>query len=209
MITVQEMRNLENFAVEEGVSKLQLMENAGKEVFRTITENYELDGKQVVVFAGAGNNGGDGFVTARYFFEELQLPVLILFFGHQGSLTEEAEINYNKIKDKIPILEIKEKEDLKEFHFQKDVKFILLDALLGTGVKGELRELISSAIDLFNQQEGIKVALDLPSGLDPNTGEVQDKICEVDLIITFHDLKRGLEKLQDKTVIVDIGIPKR
>ncbi len=206
MIMVQQMRELEDAAVENGVSKLELMENAGQQLYLTISNSYDLQNKHIVIFAGAGNNGGDGFVAARYFFEELQIPVLVLFFGHEGCLTEESERNYNKIKNTIPIITIQNKEDLQNFHFQKGVEFILVDALLGTGVKGEIREPISLAIDLFNKQKGIKIAVDLPSGLDPDTGEAHDNACKCDMIVTFHALKTGLEKLQDKVVIVDIGI---
>ena len=63
------------------------------------------------------------------------------------------------------------------------------------------------AIDYYNNLSGIKIAVDLPSGLDPDTGEIHDKMCEVNLIVTFHDLKYGLEQYQQKTVVVDIGIP--
>ncbi len=205
MITAAEMKALEEFAVQQDVSLEQLMENAGKQVYKVVKKDYDLLGKNVVIFAGQRNNGGDGFVAARYFAEEV--PVVILFFGDVEMLSEEAEVNYNKIKETIPIIEIRNKEDFDKIRLQKSLDYIFIDALLGTGVNGKAREPICYGIDLFNSEKAIKVAVDLPSGINPDTGEVEDKACEVDLIVCFHDLKQGLEKFKDKTVVVDIGIP--
>jgi ADP-dependent NAD(P)H-hydrate dehydratase / NAD(P)H-hydrate epimerase len=201
MITIKEMKAIEEQAIQQGMSVSELMENAGKAVFDTVKDKFELDNKQIVIFCGQGNNGGDGFVTARYFAEESK--VLVLFFGDKEKLSEEAEQNYKKVKDSV--IEIRDKEELKEFHFQNQ-DYILIDALLGTGFMGKVREPFASAIDLFNSVSGAKVAVDLPSGMDGDTGE-GEKVCQADLIVCFHDLKQGLEKYKDKTVVVDIGIP--
>jgi ADP-dependent NAD(P)H-hydrate dehydratase / NAD(P)H-hydrate epimerase len=204
MITAAEMKALEEQAVQDGISVQELMENAGKKVYETIKAKFELGGHQIVIFAGQGNNGGDGFVAARYFAEEA--PVVVLFFGDKEKLSEEAELNYNKIQESVPILDIRDEEDLKNIRLQKSLNYIFVDALLGTGVKGKIREPFSFGIDLFNSEKAIKIAVDLPSGLNPDTGEVEDKACEVDLIVCFHDLKKGLEKFEGKTEIVDIGL---
>lgn len=205
MLTSQQMKKLEHDAVQQGISVEELMEKAGQQVFAVVKERYPLTNERIVVFCGPGNNGGDGFVAARYFAEEF--PVLVLFFGDKWKLSEEARVNLERIEGKINVVEIKEKEDLKKFHFQKNLKYVLLDALLGTGAKGEIWEPLSSGIDLFNSLRGIKVAVDLPSGIDPDTGEVFDKCCKCGLIVCFHDLKQGLEKFKRKTVVVDIGLP--
>ncbi len=202
MITVKEMKQLEEQAVQQGISIGELMENAGKAVFETVREKYDLDGKQIVVFCGQGNNGGDGFVAARYFAEETN--VLVLFFGDKEKLSEEAEVNYNKIKG--AVIGIRDKKELEEFHFQEK-DYIFVDALLGTGISGIVREPFSSAIDLFNSIKAEKIAVDVPSGMDADTGDILDKVCVVDLIVCFHDLKKGLVNHKDKTVVVDIGIP--
>ncbi|MBT4651111.1 NAD(P)H-hydrate epimerase [Candidatus Woesearchaeota archaeon] len=207
MITAKDMRELEDLAVEQGISKFKLMENAGKQLYFKIKEKYDLNNKKIVIFAGSGNNGGDGFAAARLL--AIHCPILIFFFGDKEKLSVEAEEHYKKIKAPINIIQIKNKFNLNQFHFQPDQELLLIDALLGTGIKGPLREPLPLAIDYFNSLEGIKVAVDLPSGLDPDTGEAQDKYCQVDLIITFHDLKVGLEKYKEKTIIVDIGIPKQ
>lgn len=207
MITTQQMKELEDYAETQGVSSLDLMENAGREVVAAVKRKYELDGKRIIIFCGTGNNAGDGFVAARYFAEDHENPVTVLFFGTKEKLKEEAKRNYEKIGWPITLVEIVSPEDLQLFHVQKNLGLVVVDALLGTGIKGELREPLAAAIDLFNQLSGVKVAVDIPSGVNPDTGEIPGKYCKADFIVTFHDLKVGLEKWWKKTVVVDIGIP--
>jgi len=210
MITVKEMRALEAYSADQGISSLKLMENAGKQLYLVINEEFELHGKHVVIFAGNGNNAGDAFVAANHLCQEL--PVIILFFGEEWKLKDEAKVSLKKIKDCVTVIPVLEPKDLENFHFQKNLDYIFVDALLGLGIKGEIRDPISFAIDYFNKQEGKKVAVDVPSGIDPDTGEIQGKCCDADLIVTFHDIKKGLfEKpmLKEKTVVVNIGIPKK
>jgi len=207
MITTQQMKELEDYAESQGISTLELMENAGKGLVEAVKKKFELpENTRVIVFCGNGNNAGDGFVAARYFAEDF--PVIVLFFGKKEKLPEEAQRNYEKLKNPILVMEIKNKEELEKIHIQKELPLLLIDALLGTGLKGEIREPMGMAMDLFNQLEGVKVAVDIPSGINPDTGERAEKVCEVDLIVSFHDLKAGLTSLRNKTVVVDIGIPK-
>lgn len=204
MITAQEMRKLERYAAAHGIIPAELMENAGKQVFTTITETFALENHQVIVFAGAGNNGGDGLVAARHFAEKY--PTIVILFSAPEKLSAEAYEQYVRLKDNVVILEVTSPEELSLFHFQPTLKYLFVDALLGIGLEGELRPTLVSAIDFFNQQNGLKVAVDIPSGIHPDTGE-GEKYCDVDLIVTFHDLKVGLEQFKEKTVVVDIGIP--
>ncbi|MBI2665952.1 NAD(P)H-hydrate epimerase [Candidatus Woesearchaeota archaeon] len=206
MITSHQMRELEDYAEAEGITAEDLMENAGLALFETIREKYDLTSKRVVIFAGQGNNGGDGFVAAKYFAHVC--PVTVLFFGSKEKLKETAKKYYEKLRNPIIVLPIKSKEDLDKFHFQRNHQLILIDAMLGIGVKGELKEPISLGIDLFNHLSGIKVAVDIPSGINPDTGEIHGKACESDIIICFHDIKAGLVDMQEKVIVVDIGIPK-
>ena len=203
MITIKEMIALERAAAKKGVFPATLMENAGKEVCRVLNEKFDLRDKHLVVFAGTGNNAGDGFVAAR---ECLELcPTIILLFGSEAQFSPEAKENYDKIKDAVTVVNVHSKDDLKNFQFQKNHQLVLLDALLGTGVKGEVREPIAFGIDFFNQVEGIKVSIDVPSGLNPDTGEGSNS-CDPELVIALHDIKAGLMQFEEKTCIVDIGL---
>jgi NAD(P)H-hydrate epimerase len=85
-----------------------------------------------------------------------------------------------------------------------------VDGILGTGILGKVREPYSSAIDLINRSHAFKLAVDIPSGLDPDTGIVHDKCVKVDTTITFHKMKVGLQKGKDicgKIIVEKIGIP--
>ena len=83
---------------------------------------------------------------------------------------------------------------------------LIIDAILGIGIQGNINKEISAIIDDINNSKAYKVAVDIPTGLEPDTGIVIDKCVNADLIVTFHDMKKGLEKLQDKVVVVDIGL---
>jgi NAD(P)H-hydrate epimerase len=198
MISVEEMRKLEDTC---RIPKIRLMEYAGKGVYETLRKRFVLKNKKILVVAYHGNNGGDGFVAARYLCDECEVDVL--FLGDEAKFKEEALANYKKIEnnEKIQFLTF----DNVDFNYYD----IIIDAILGVGVRGKLREDISNAIDRINNSKAYKVAVDIPTGMNPDTGEVIDKCVDADLIVTFHDIKQGLEKLKYKTVVVDIGINER
>jgi NAD(P)H-hydrate epimerase len=201
------MKELEEFALSKDVSLAELMENSGRAVYREIVKKYDLTGKRIIFFCGVGNNGGDGLVAARYFHENNH-QVIVFLFGHKDNLSEEALLNYEAIRKSVNIISIQDQEELKKFKLQKHLQFVLIDGLLGLGLKGVVREPISSAIDLYNSIPGHKISIDVPSGVNADTGDVHEKRCHSDFIVTFHDMKPGLERFQDHTTIVDIGIPR-
>lgn len=177
-----------------------LMENAGKAVYRIIKQRFDLKDKKILVVCYHGNNGGDGFVAARYLCDEAEVDVL--FIGDENKLKKDALSNFKKIEhnEKIQFL-IDEGVDFDEYD-------IIVDAILGIGIQNRLNKEISAIIDDMNNSKAYKVSVDIPTGLDPDTGIVVDKCVNADLIVTFHDLKKGLEKFNDKTVVVDIGLPR-
>ena len=205
MLTVKEMKALEKFAHQQGVIYAQLMQNAGLQVFEFIKRKYDLDGKHAVVFCGQGNNGGDGFVVARMLQEHC--PTVVLFFGEEEKLSEEAKENFDKLVG-VTVIEIHDLKDLELFQVQEQHDLILVDALLGTGFSGEVREPVLSGVKLYNSLHGVKVSVDVPSGLNADTGEAKT-CCAFDWIVTFHDLKTGMDGLQDRCEVVDIGIPEK
>ncbi len=204
MITVAQMRKLEREAQKQGIFAKDLMNNVGREVALLLRTKYEVEHKRVIIFAGQGNNGGDGFALARYLYEHV--PVVILFFGEKLKLTPEALEQYDLIWQKVTIAPIKTKQDLEVIHFQAGHELLLIDALVGIGIEGEIREPVSWGIDFFNSTNAEKIALDMPSGVHPDTGEIAHKVCEVDEVFTFHDTKPGLEKYNAKVVVIDIGL---
>jgi len=85
---------------------------------------------------------------------------------------------------------------------------LILDAIFGTGIENEIKDPLATLIKNLNKAKAYKISIDIPSGLDPDTGERANVAFEPDLIITMHDIKKGLESYKDKTAIVDIGIKK-
>ncbi|MEM3400384.1 MAG: NAD(P)H-hydrate epimerase [Candidatus Micrarchaeia archaeon] len=197
-ITTTEMRMLEDAAETKGISKLQLMENAGKGASEFI---LTLKPKRVIVFCGRGNNGGDGLVCARYLFEA-GCDVCVFISGEPASY--EAKANFERIR-KMPIVLTERLEETDALLRESD---IVVDALLGTGAKGRLREPIRSCVVMINSSNAIKIALDIPTGIDPDTGDVCDIAVKPDFTLTFHLPKKGLEKAEcGRLIVIDIGIP--
>ncbi len=170
-----------------GISRLQLMENAGKEVANAAKE-YE----KIAVFCGTGNNGGDGFAAARH-LEGLGKKVTI--FALDGKRTTECEKNFYIIKklERIKLFVIKDSDDIKKIDL-KDFDLIV-DALVGVGIKGELKEPVRGLVKLINSSDAFKLSVDVPTG----TEELKVK---ADLVLSFHTKKTENAK------VVDIGIPK-
>src|SRR3989344_8229349 len=197
MISSHDMRILEE---ESGIPRSALMENAGKAVYESIKERLDLKDKRILVVGYHGNNGGDGFVTARYLSDEAETDVL--FIGDENKLKKEAMMNFKKIEhnEKIQFLV----DEVVDF----DGYDIIVDAILGIGIQGRLNKEISAIIDDMNNSKAYKVSVDIPTGIDPDTGDIVDKCINADLIVTFHDMKKGIENFEDIVVVADIGLPK-
>lgn len=194
MITSAQMRLLENLSEQFGVSKQQLMENAGRGLYDFIKEKYGLKTK-VLVICGQGNNGGDGFVLAR-----LLPDVAVLFVGDSKRFKRESMFAFRQLIKKKPNIIVQDLNIIQKAD-------LIVDAMLGTGIEGRLREPYSTVVDQVNVSGKPVISVDIPTGVDPDTGRVEDKAIEPTHICTFHDIKQGLESFSDKTIIIDIGIP--
>jgi NAD(P)H-hydrate epimerase len=194
-----------------GMRRLLMMENAGHGLADFVAHKFKnLKNKKIVVICGTGNNGGDGFVAARHLVGH-GARITVIFLGTPSELrTEEARINWSII----------EKMDSIELIFGKDVTnevrsriakaFMILDSIFGTGIKGEIREPYASAIDAINNSKAYVLAVDVPSGFDPNTGQIHEKCIKANATVTFHRPKVGLAKGKKYTGPVHvewIGIP--
>jgi len=202
MITSKRMRALEINSDSLGVSTLQLMENAGRAVVEEIEKEVSLDNVSATVFVGHGGKGGDGLVVARQLAGR-GAKVRVILLGEIKH--KDALVNLNAVMEMDYSVELKEVYDLSELTPTKSD--VLIDAMLGTGVKGKIREPFVTAIEVFNKSQGFKVSIDVPSGLDPDTGESLGAHVTPDLVVTFHDMKVGLLKVGFRTVVKKIGIP--
>ncbi|MFW9900547.1 MAG: NAD(P)H-hydrate dehydratase [Candidatus Thorarchaeota archaeon] len=223
-ISSKEMAILDNNSEWLGIPKSHLMECAGYSVAKKIiNRKYLGTNDKVAIFCGTGNNGGDGFVVARH-LSSYGVKVLVILVGDPGKIrTEEAKLNwniiYNNLTYSVDIEIIKDSKELVKIKriINKDKNFaVIVDGLLGTGVEGKIREPIASAIDLINDikkedNESITVvSIDVPSGLEPNSGSVSDKAVKADLVITFHNTKKGLSCSSayiNEIIERSIGIP--
>lgn len=201
MITGSDMAVVDANAEALGVPRKQLMESSGHAVARVVTDKAD-PGDQITIVAGRGNNGGDAFVTAR-FLDDFDIRVLLLGRAETISTTiarenwdalQQAEYDCREVRDSTAI-------DLGE-------PDLLIDAMLGTGISGALREPAASAAQAINDSDATVIAVDVPSGLDTETGELASSAVEPDHVVTFHDTKPGLADLDCPVTVADIGIPK-
>jgi len=212
-ITPDEMRAVEERAAALGVSRLLMMENAGCAVARAVLRLRARLKKGVLVVAGLGNNGGDGLVAARHLAGEGVSVKVILLGRGEDIKGEEAAVNWgivSRMTRSITTLTATNREELLAHKNLFEECGVIVDAIFGTGIKGEVREPFATAIDLINSSKAYKVSVDIPSGLDPLTGGVQSKAVKADLTITFHKAKPGLlknKKIVGRLIVAPIGIP--
>ena len=205
-ITVGQMYSIENKGHDMGFLKKFMMENAGAAAVRRLIEKYgDVHSKKILIFAGMGNNGGDGLVMARH-LAGYGAGVTVKLLGTANEIkTEESSWNWT-ILEKMPSVTLLTGDEM-TFDFVPDV---IVDGILGTGISGEIREPYASAINYINQASCFKFAVDVPSGLDPQTGETAGIVTKCDLTVTFHRMKEGIPKRRDLTgelFAEKIGIP--
>jgi hydroxyethylthiazole kinase-like uncharacterized protein yjeF len=209
-ITSSKMRSVDTNCAYLGLSPLQLMENAGAAIAREIM--VRLSSGRVLFVAGRGNNGGDSFVAARHLALYDSYDVRVLLLDHSSRIrTEESKHNFNLLKYS-GIQEIKEISDSKQLEAYSEWHNtnIIVDGVLGSGMKGVPREPESTAIDLINSSGSYIISIDSPSGYDIDGGEVVKSVL-ADMTITFHRMKTGLElpgcdKYTGAVKVVPIGV---
>jgi NAD(P)H-hydrate epimerase len=196
-----------------GMKRVYMMENAGHGLADFIILKFrgKLRGKRIVVICGTGNNGGDGFVAARHLSYYYGASVQLILLGSASDLrTEEAKINWQIIQkmDSIELITGNEIND----KIKKTIEYaeVIIDGIFGTGIRGEIREPHASAIKIINKSKAFVVSVDVPSGIDPNTGRAHDISVRADATVTFHRMKIGLlnnKKYSGTVHIEKIGIP--
>ena len=205
-ITVDQMYEIENKGHDMGFLKKFMMENAGAASVRRLVDKIgDVESKNILIFVGLGNNGGDGLVMARH-LAGYNANVTVMLLGTSDQIkTDESNWNWS-ILQKMSSVKLLSGNSL-NFDFKPD---IIVDAILGTGISGEIREPYASAINYINQSNCYKFAVDVPSGLDPQTGETANIYTKCDMTITFHKMKQGIPKRKDLTGELHaekIGIP--
>ncbi|MDH5419897.1 MAG: NAD(P)H-hydrate dehydratase [Candidatus Bathyarchaeota archaeon] len=208
MITSREMHALEINSEYYGVSRLQLMENAGRSVADEIASRFEPKKTRVAVFCGSGGNGGDGFVAARH-LTCLGFKVEIILAGKSSDIVnEETQRNWfalQALKNTLTLHEVYDSVLI------PDVKAeVAVDALLGIGLKGTLRPPVLQLVKKINEMKAFHVSVDVPTGINSDSGEVLGDAVRANLTITFHRKKPGLTeagKYVGDLIVRDIGLP--
>ncbi|MGB9736225.1 MAG: NAD(P)H-hydrate dehydratase [bacterium] len=214
VVTSEMMRNLDKKTVEAfGINSIVLMENAGRSVAQTIIKEFNAQAKKgVVVFCGKGNNGGDGFVTARHLINR-GYHVDVVFFGKKDELKGDALTNYTALSRIIDIIhELKDATEFDKTDINLKEKGLIVDALLGTGINGVVKEPFYGAINLINNSGLPVIAVDIPSGIDADTGAVAGVSVKAKKTVTFGLAKIGLVvypgvEFAGEVEVVDISIP--
>lgn len=186
--TVAQMRNLDKSATEVfDISQNLLMENAGQAAYFVILSEFGIEDKRFVVFCGSGNNGGDGFVVARKIHSNGG-EVKIFLLGDETKFTDAAKKNF-QIVSKMPI-EVSKVNTIESIEAEVLNSDAVVDAILGTGLDREVSGIYRDAIQLINKSKKKVFSIDIPSGINGDTGEVMGTAVKADYTITF-----GLPKI--------------
>ena len=206
LLDAPRMRAVDRWAIEQqGVPSLELMERAGEGVLRAV-ERVAPDGP-VAVVCGKGNNGGDGFVTARL-LRQAGREAQVICTAAPEQLSGDARANFDLLHGDGALLF----EDARAGEAIRRSAAVV-DALLGTGFEGAPRGPVADAIEAVNDAGAAVVSVDVPSGVDASTGEVAGTAVRAECTVTFHTAKPGLwvhpgKRHAGETVVIDIGIPR-
>ncbi len=210
----EQVRALDRRAIEEfGVPGVVLMENAGRGAAEVL---MGLDCKgPAVICCGKGNNGGDGFVIARH-LDNRQIPVRVLLFADPGRLEGDAAVNYQIIARSGLHISVYDGEISNDSKLRSELTLAewIVDALFGTGLTGPVRQPFDRIIQCINESNRRVLAVDIPSGLDCDTGQPLGPTVRAEHTVTFVAEKKGFANPLTKNWtgqvhVVDIGAPRR
>ena len=220
-ISAEAMRGADARAQRLGVSGERLMEQAGAAVawaaLALLRTTARLGAGSVLILAGPGNNGGDGFVAARYLASVGVRSVVVLVSSEDRPGTADAAANWDRLEgiDAVDRIHAATGREVAVLVNGIERAALVVDALLGSGVRGRLRDPIRAAVDLARRARrmGVPVlAIDTPTGVDPTSGLPSDPVVRADATVTFHRPKEGLltrsgRLLAGQVLVAPIGIP--
>lgn len=210
-VTTEQMRRIEAAAVKEGIRYARLMENAGAAAARYIRDRFSVKGARAVILCGRGNNGGDGFVIARKLYEAGSAVTVVLTDGKPT--TEEASEMFSLLDTReITLLALTDQRD--RVNAALDKADFAVDAVYGIGFHGTLPEPIATLFDRINRRQLPVVAVDVPSGLNGDTGIADPHTLIATVTVTFTAIKQGMASdaaapLCGQIQLLSIGIEPR
>lgn len=216
VVTNKQMKVIDKKAINDlGIPAIVLMENAGLSVSEELEKDLEgLSNKNIVVFAGTGNNGGDAFVAARH-MSNMGANVLVILVGKQSAVKDEALINLNILDNMgvnlVFVEDTSYNEEIESSLFLADA---VVDGLLGTGLNKPVKKVMASVIDIINRTGKYVVSIDIPSGVDGDNGHIYGTCVIASKTITLEMPKLGIligegAKYTGAIEVKSIGIPEQ
>lgn len=210
VLTTKQMKKVEQLMNQTGLSYLDMMQNAGLAAFRYVSEKTQIGKKRCVVLCGNGNNAGDGFVFAREYYENGG-EVSVVLCCSTPQTPESLQMFQVLQAYPIEIINLAVNPDMVKERI--DEAHIIIDAIYGTGFHGELSSGMGSVIDYVNDSDVTRVALDIPSGVNADTGEFGDTYFKAGVTLCFAAPKPAHVNEESKKCcgnirICDIGITK-
>ena len=214
LVTASQMREMDNMTINEaGIPGVVLMENAARSATKVFLDHFNPpDNSSIVIFCGKGNNGGDGYVMARY-LHETGMNIAVGIIGEKTAISGDALVNLNIIEKLcLEISEIVNDEALAAFQGRIIKSSYLIDGILGTGLNSPVRGIFKKVIENVNLSGKPVMSIDIPSGLNADTGQKMGTAVRADLTVTFGFPKPGQlvypgAELVGRLVNIDIGIP--
>jgi hydroxyethylthiazole kinase-like uncharacterized protein yjeF len=211
VLSAAQMRAVDRAAIDElGVPGLVLMENAGRGVAEAIARERPVVGLDVRVVCGVGQNGGDGFVIARH-LANAGARVTVLLAAPRAKLGGDAEL-YARVVERSAAITLRDGSaaDLALWRGLLAGAEVLVDAVFGTGLRADVSGAPAAAIEAMNDTPALRVAVDLPSGLDADSGRIRGRAVNADLTVTMGARKLGLVLDADAPVgrllVADLGV---
>ena len=214
LVTASEMQEMDRRTIDSfGIPGRILMENAGRGATRFFLEQFSnLGDRRIGIVAGRGNNGGDGFVIARY-LAQAGISVSVYLLAESKRVKGDAAANLSLLKPlNVPIIEIPDKASFSIHQSSMNDPDIWIDAILGTGLKSDVKGYFKTIISFINGLDKPVFAIDIPSGLDSDTGQPRGVCIQAQATATFAFAKTGHvlypgAKYTGLLEIIDIGIP--
>lgn len=214
ILTSAEMREIDRTAIDGlGIPGVVLMENAGLRIVRALKGRFPgIVGERIVIAAGKGNNGGDGFAVARHLFNSGARPEVLLLAA-KDEVKGDAAVNLAiALKMGIPVTEVRDAAQWKRARVAIFHAAVIVDALFGTGLVKPLDGLYAAAVEDINRSAAFKLAIDIPSGLSADTFETIGPSVKADLTVTLaapkiaHIFPPAADRMGE-LVVAPIGIP--
>jgi NAD(P)H-hydrate epimerase len=214
ILTAEEMRKIDRETINFGIPGRILMENAGRGAAQVLIERFPGAGaRKIGILAGRGNNGGDGFVIARHLSQK-GIDVIVYLLSEASMVKGEARENLELLyKLEIPVIEVPHRKAFESNQNSMRHRDIWVDAVFGTGLKSDVEGFIRDIILFINIMRKPVLAVDIPSGIDSDTGQIRGEAVRSNVTATFGYAKAGHylypgAAYSGKIEIIDIGIPK-